>query len=360
MTIPTLKRYSLILVIAQSLFASATAASECGKTDQPKLAMAQESFEQYVEQLFQAGDDLCGMLAAELQARELSDKDGEIGSNARFALRNFTLRINQNEYYLAEMRLQFIKTVVFGLAGPPGHATPSENKFNVLTLLKAGEEFRLQQDTGSWLEALAFAIQLDLRMAEVDRTIRPGMVHEITPSSQTYKNLGQLVTLAELTQGVQSMASFRSQLAFITYYQGFAWTSTDSSAVIADRAKYLLQLAAALGDVHEGFGLVPAWHWKPVMQAGTAYYRIGVLKGGTDQIRRAIGMARAIENPDERLGQYRFVLDDLHTAKYDRSEILAFVDEMKALAESLDTPLAKEVRESLTRAIKNWGLDKTP
>ncbi|MGH8622360.1 MAG: hypothetical protein ACRET3_09495, partial [Burkholderiales bacterium] len=59
-------------------------------------------------------------------------------------------------------------------------------------------------------------------------------------------------------------------------------------------------------------------------------------------------------------GQYRFVLVELLSAKYNRDEILSFVSEMKALADSLDTPIAKEVRESLPRTMKTWGLDKVP
>jgi hypothetical protein len=315
--------------------------------------------ERFVSERFANADFDCGIRAVELQSQIRSMQEGPDGVDARFALRNLALKLNQNIAYPSDKRIGLVRAAISEPAESRGAGIAEDRKFSVLMLLKAGEQYIAQRDSGAWLDLLPLAVGLDLRLPESARVIKPWTVSTLVPdTTQTYKHLRKLVELAEMTSGDKGMASFRSQLASTVRFHAYAWRQGDPPNEIAERAGQLLRLAEALKDVRECYGCVPEWHWRPVMKAGTAYYRIGMEPDGVKTIRRAMEMARTIEKPDYRLGEYRFVLTELLTAKYDREELLSFVSEMKALADSLDTPIAREVRESLPRTIKTWGLDK--
>jgi len=320
-----------------------------------EVASRSEDLQRFVVAGFASGNFDCAIRAMELQSGVRSRAAGTEGADARFALRNLALQVNRDTAYPAEMRLALIRAAVVEPAAPDAGG---ERRFNAMMLLKAGEQYVEERNTGAWLDALTGAVRLDLRQPDELRVTQPWTGQLEPDGTQTQHYLGKLLVLAEITAGDSGMASLRTALARAVRFNASAWRQGASAEVISERAAQLLGLAEALKDVRQCFGCVPEWHWRPVMLAGTAYYRIGMRAEGERIIRRAMEMARAIEKPDYRLGEYRSVLVELLTAKYDREALLGFAGEMKTLADSLDTPIAKEVRESLPRILKTWGLDR--
>jgi hypothetical protein len=341
------------------LLAVGQAGAVCISSDEQLAERASRDLESFVAERFAAADFDCATRAVELQSQSRALRKGPDGVDARFALRNLALQVNHNAAYPWDKRIALVKAAISNPAASAATGDEDERRFNVLMLLKAGEQYVVQKENGARLQALILAVELELRSPEAARVIRPWVVQTLVPdTTQTHRYLHELAVLAEITSGDHGMAAFRSELARTVHFHASGWRQGDPPSEIAARAGLLLRLAEALEDVRQCYGCVPEWHWKLVMRAGSAYYRIGMQAEGVNSIRRALEMARAIKRPDYRLSEYRFVLVELLVTKYDRREILSFISEMKALADSLDGPIAKEVRESLPQTMKTWGLDK--
>lgn len=310
---------------------------------------------EFVKSRFEASDFLCAIDSTQILAKSFATLPGRNGFDARFALREMALTINKNTNYDSKMRVALLNAAAISLAMNTAKST-EEVQADVRMFFNAGKEFQLQHDVTAELDMMAQAIRQDRLLPDVNRRISP--VEIITPiQTEAYRHIDQLVVLAQLTRGDKILESFRPQLAFITYYDLTAWRQDDSRDVILERCRQLLRLTDALSDVTTCFGCVPEWHWKPLMQVGVAYQRLGMTAEAKEYIDQAIQVVHGIQNRDYRLGQYRFVLVDLLGARYSPSEIRSLAGEMMELANSLDTPLAKEQRASIPRTLKNWGIE---
>jgi len=356
-----------VYAIATAIFLgvlSGSVRAQCAGDDASLGKLPQRELLALVGIRFEAKDYACALRAAGLYVAAAAGQAGEEATDNRFALRNLALDAIANTAHPIEPRLDLLRSAVVSLAAngkTAGAQGEEEAKFDILMLAKAGQELRnRQQNTGAWLDTLILAVRVDRGVPAERRTLKEvWYVSELIPqgNQQTRRYLRHLLVLAEDTKGDQELAWLRSTLAQNVNFYGYAWIPGDPSDLVLERAGLLIQLADSLADVNQCYGCSPNWYWKPIMLAGLAYHRLGVTERAVKNVERAMRLAKGIENPDYRLGQYRFVLSELYGAKYDRKVIQELVREMQALAASLDTPIGKEMQESLPRIIKNWRLE---
>jgi hypothetical protein len=108
--------------------------------------------------------------------------------------------------------------------------------------------------------------------------------------------------------------------------------------------------------------------WRPIMNVAAAYESQGMTVEGFLYIQKAVQIASRISDPNHRLGTYRFVLSDLCSIHYHfagqseqeriKKTIISVAEEMSQLANSLDTEIAIEVRESLERKLKEAHIQR--
>ena len=67
--------------------------------------------------------------------------------------------------------------------------------------------------------------------------------------------------------------------------------------------------------------------------------------------------ARGIENLNYRLSQYRFLLPELLQSSYRHPAVREVVADMRLLLSSLDTAIAKEMRETLDATLQRWNFE---
>jgi len=349
-----------VAFVAGCLFVTLTGAyGACIANEDDLKKLHPEEIEPIVRQEFSLSNYDCGILAVHTRATAVTAQSGSKRMDAQFGLRDLALRINLEPHFPPEKRLLLLQAAVIPTERLGVHRDDEETKFDALMFLKAAEQFRAQQDVDGSLEALALGIGTDQHLPAEKRVIKSWSfsLSVLDDSTKTYRFLGPMLLLANLTKGDEVLAGFRSQLAFHVYYSGVALHQGDLRIAVLERAKLLLQLADALSDVKECYMFGANWQWRPILRSGVAYYQLGETAQGSKEIRRAIQMARDIENPDYRLGQYRFVISELLMAKFDRSTTSSLAKEMLDLANTLDTPIAKEERKSLPNVIKTWGLD---
>jgi len=354
-------KWRLMFGLLSLLSFSCVARSEgCDVDDKTVLAMSASTGIEFIKTRFDASDYTCAIHAAQLRAGSLANIQGNEGVDARFGLRELAISISRDDSSPRSERLSLLKAVVPAVATNDSTETKEDLQADVRMLFSAAQAFQAQKDVASWLDILAVAIHLDRQLADPDRRIRSWEIQSnlVPDTTQTYQYVDRLATLAEETRGDKVLEGFRSSLAHIAYYNVSAWKQGDTRDAILERCTQLLRLTDALSDVKSCFGCVPEWHWQPIMQVGAAYMRLEMPKEGKAYIDRAFQMAQEIQNPDYRLGQYRFLLTELLVLHYDRDAILRLANEMKGLAESMDTPIAKETRASLPDTLRRWKIDQ--
>ena len=353
---------ALVLAAGIGIFQMAAAQASCESNSDDSLRMlSPDQLEAFVRKSFSASDYECGIHAVEIRATAVLGLSGAEGVDGRFALRNLALGINQDAAFPSDKRLLLLKAAAASAAEPEGADSEENIKFDVVMFLKAADQIQEQPDNDGNLEVLALGIKLDQRLPNDKRVIKPWNVsvsfhHD--PSKEN-KFLGQLLMLAQLTKGDEALAGIRGQLASYIHGSWIARSQEDTRAAILERAGQFLQLADALKDV-KCYGCGQNWQWRPVIKAGIAYYQLGMTEEGSKQVRRAIQMARDIENPNDRLGQYRFVLTELLTSKFDRQTTLSLAREMLQMTKFMDSPIASEERDTIPGIIKRWGLESAP
>jgi hypothetical protein len=338
--------------------------AQCAGDDASLATLPQAEVLALVRSRFEAREYACAQRAARLYAGAAAKQPGEEAIDRRFALRNLTLDLVADTAHPVAPRMDLLRNAIATLAenGKTGGAEGGEEaKYDVLMLAKAGLELRnRQRDTGAWLDTLILAVRVDKKLPSGQRTLRKAWyVSELVPqgNNETRQYLDRLLTLAEETKGDPDFVWLRSLIAQYVNFYGYGWISKDSAEQVLQRAGLLIQLADSLADVQQCYGCGQNWYWMPIMRAGVAYHRLGMAEPAAKNVERAMNLAKGIEDPNRRLGEYRFVLTELLAAQYDRKVVRELLREMQALADSLDTPIGKEMRESLPRTIKKWGLE---
>jgi len=346
------------LCLAALLAMSAARAQiSCGNNDSALVNPSSSVAIKLIEERARAGDFSCAVAMTHARARALARVAGTDGVDARFELRELVLGIAEEKALPSAGRLQLAREAA-GTFDDPERAPKDEVQADVRFLVSVSKQFKNQADLAAWLDTLELAIRLDQRLPESDRRLQSWEV-SADPFSEAgrQKEYARLAKLAALTRGDKTLAGLRSQLAFTAYFNGHPWNERAKRDQVLTLCGDLLQLVDRLDDVTSCYGCVKEWRWKPIMNVGVAYHRLGMATEAKTTIERALAIVRGIENPDYRLGQLRFAFTELLTSRYDRATVLAVAGEMKVLYTSSDTPMAKEVRQSLPETMKRWGFN---
>lgn len=309
---------------------------------QPSVAMA------FIKERFKASDYACAIRATRMQSEQLANLNGQEGIDARFTLREMALELASTSS--SDVALELLQSAASSLAGGAGATSWSqaERQADVKMIFSAGKIFKSQKDISGWLNALIIAIRLDRQLPDDARRVPVWeIVGSLIPdSTQYYKYIDKMATLAEITRGDKAMEPLRSDLAHQIYFSMGVWKEKDSREEILARCKQMLRLTEAMSDAKTCSGCVPGWQWKPTMNVAIAYHKLGMTEEARMYIDQAINIARNIQNPDYRLTQYHYAMSYLLIIiPYDRKVMLSLLDEMKQLANSLNTPMAKDIRE---------------
>lgn len=319
---------------------------------------------EYIKSRFAASDFTCANRATQLLAASFSTLPGRNGFDARFALRETALVLLENKSAPSSGRIELIKSAAYTLT----RDTPGIQKVEVIAdvhfLLAAVKQFQKQKDVPGWLDTLEIAVRLDRHLPDPDRTIQSWMIEDISDAamSQDWKRLSKI---AVATRGDDILMGFRSRLAGWIYSYSHVWKDGLSREQIIERCKDLLSLIELLNDTPSGYdcktgklgdyGCSMDWVWWPTMRIGVAYHKLGMKEDAKKYIDEALKIIRE-SKPEHRLGLLQYALADLARAQYDRPTLLAVVADMKVLANSQDTPIAKEIRANLSgQYYGSWG-----
>ena len=336
---------------------AARAQVSCGNNDAALLAPSSSVAIKLIEKHARAGDFSCAVEMMHARARALALVTGADGVDARFELRELVLSLAEDKALPSAGRLQLAREAA-GTSDNPENARKDEVKADVRFLVSVSKRFKDQADLAAWLDTLDLAIRLDQRLPESDRRLQSWEVSTDSFSEAgRQKEYARLAELAASTRGDKTLAGLRSQLAVAAYFHGHPWNERAKRDQVLTLCSDLLQLVDRLDDVTSCYGCLKEWRWRPIMNVGVAYHRLGMAAEAKTMIERALAIVRGIENPDYRLGQLRFALTELLTSRYDRATVVAVAGEMKVLYSSSNTPIAKEVRQSLPETMKRWGFD---
>lgn len=330
----------------------------------------------FLKQTFQAHQYDCAVAFAKDYGLRISLLPGRDGIDTRFAFREAATELAAGQQYVAERRRALVKASAWTSNSPNPTVAPKEEVHaDVRMLLTAAdrfltEDFRKigalarQEETvkrdslANWIDVLLAAIALDRRLPDAQRALS---VHDFQMDALSeagrLRLYGPLVQLALLTQGDKVLQGIRADLARSAYFHSSPWQEKASKELVLERCAQVLKLTELLSDVKDcGGQCVPNWRWKPIMNVGVAYYRIGMKDEAEKTIQTSLSIVRGIENPNYRLGQYRFAFTDLLVIRYDKAVLGPLVKEMWQLASTLDTAMGKEVRQTLPETLKRWGL----
>lgn len=335
----------LVISVLAICFCGVAHAQECefSNDNHPRLPLGPSMLA--IESQFAASAYECATRATQKLALSLLSLPNREGYDARFALREMAINISRNVAYPSEQRRELLHAAVISLAGGETGMIKEEIQADVRMLMVGGKALRSQNDTVGWLDVLTLAIRLDRQLKDSDRRIAPQETQPLLHDPyRPYNHFDRLATLAELTKGDKVLEKFRSELIRTIYFNVMNWREDPSREVALDRCKQLLRLVEALSDVTSCKHCPPDWRWWPIMKVGAAYKRLGMTEESKVYVEQAIQIVRSQTDLNSRLGGYRYVLSELIYMPYDRQVILSFLDEMEELANTLDTPIAKEVR----------------
>lgn len=334
-------------------------AKDCEISDNSLSHLQPPAGVEFTTSQFAASEYTCAIHATQILAASLTSLPGTEGIDARFALREMAIDIGRNTAYPSEPRVALLRAAAISLTSGNAAQIKEEIQADARMLFMGGKILRSQKDTTGWLDMLTLAIRLDRQLADADRRIAPWELGPLLADPyRMYKHFDRLAILAELTRGDKLMEEFRSRLVHTVYFYIMNWREDDTREVSLERCKQLLRLTGALDDVTTCYGCPPEWRWWPIMKVGAAYKRQDMTEEAKTYVEQAIQIVRSNPNPDYRLGGYRFVLSELVSMPYDRKEIFSFVDEMRALANSLNTPLAKEVLKWIPELLERSSLKR--
>ena len=342
-----------IAVLALAIVGYAPGLAHCA-CDKPNFSIDAFSLERIAEQIrtrLVEGDFTCALSVAGAWSSDIPTLDGETQQSARSALRVLALETGGNATYPAPIRLDFLK-----LATNSSTNDVDERRADARVMFLGARQFQTQNDHAAFLTALTEALHRDRLLPDGGRAISGWELTSLVPETRGREFLPQLLVLAETVQGDPGMSEVRSRLASVLTYNMSVWRQNDPTGEVARRAEDVLNLTRLLMDVPSCHGCGDSWYWRPIMQVGTAYLRIGRTADADREIARALKIVRDIADPNQRMYRLYFALIDLLSSSYDPKVIREIVLELHALSHSLATPNAAETRKRLPEIVKTWKI----
>lgn len=326
----------------------------------------------FLKQAFESRRYECAAEFASAYGVSNSSLLGRDGIDTRFALREAATVHATDARHPSEARRALAKAAAWTAQSPmPGDVPTEEIHADVRMLHTVAESFFSaafrgagqldpeikRQELANWLDVLLAAVALDQRLPEDRRALQ---VYDFQTAAfdqlARMKMYDPLVQLAALLREDKVLRAIRFELARTLYFDGFAWTVSTRREVIDERCRHILKLVELLWDVENcGYQCPPRWYWRPTMNVASAYYRIGMTEDAQRYVQASLVQVRSIEDPNTRLSEYRFAFIDLLALKYDKAILGPLAKEMWHAANTLDTPIAKEVRNSLPKTLERWG-----
>jgi hypothetical protein len=336
------------------LFAAAPGCwASCAITDRELSVITAPALSVYVQARLNAAEYDCGTRVVQLKALEYAAQTDLVAIDNRFILRNLALEASKDVNVPEDKKISLLKAASTTLLQSYTRTISTEVKYDTLLAMKVGKILSDQKSVNAQLDALLVAVRIDRLQTGSERLTKSYELTNLIPD-RPGDYLGQLISIAEFTRGDPEAKSLRSTIGNRLYNGFSARQNLETAAATLDRCKNIVRLVKALDDVpSDQQNLPPAWQWRPTMEAGYCYRNVARLKESEDLVNESIQIARGIKDDNARLGQLRFVIDTLVTMQYDRAEVLKLANEMLATANSLDTGIAKDIRESIPRLIAN-------
>lgn len=298
----------------------------------------------------------CALQWVKLAVGALASVPGREGVDARFALREMALALSTDPSHPLDQRLALLQAATEPAAGAAARPV-QELQADLALQLSAARAMQSRRETSGWLAALIAAIRLDQQLPDAERRMAIALFTSHLQSTEVRDHVDQLAVLAEQARGDPRMEQLRSALVALVYYNIPAWRREDTPQATAERCQQLLRLTQALDDAKACRDCPPGWQWKPILEVGSAYARLGRQDDANRQLQQAVEIVRSIENDNARLGQYRFLLPRLLALRYNRETVLNLVDEITRTMEASETPLAREMRDTLPRLLTQWNVE---
>jgi hypothetical protein len=308
----------------------------------------------YAERAFREQQYDCGTNAINTWELDQAPIDAPEVENGQFSLRNFGLTVSKHEQVPPALRMDLLRAITRTSWTETKGGSQERRKYDTLLLIKAGANFKQQRDLGAQLDATLLALKIDKRQPKEDQFVSSYELYSLASTGGIQENLyDKYVSIAQITLGNESAIGLRSQMAWDIYYQlatpkpSFTRSDPESPCVS------ILHLRDALADVKPGYNLPVKWQWKPTMAAAACFYKIDRLEKASELIREAENTVRSIDQVEQKLGQYRFLVSDLIEIKYDKPAVQSLLNEMLLLAGSSDSEMARETLSSVPLIIKN-------
>jgi uncharacterized protein len=301
----------------------------------------------------------CAVEAARALAQSSDAISGEEGIEARYSLRELAVAVAGETNWPVSLRSEILNaSAVSALPGSNSAGRTDDIKADVAMLMAGANAFRKERGYVAEFDAHSLAIRLHLKLPPSDRYLA-GWNFDFATRPLIDERLLQLLSLIDEVRADPVLNNLRTTVARNLYFSGYVYDPGDSAAANAARAAGTLALTEKLRDCPKPQDVNSIWYWHPILRAGIAYQLIGQVDAGRANIERALQIIHDARDPNERLAEYRFALVELMTMSrerkgnvirpvhYDKSRMLALIDEMSVLADSLDTPIAKEQRGTI-------------
>jgi tetratricopeptide (TPR) repeat protein len=335
----------LCLMVAPSCWAS------CATPDLEFSVLTAPTLPAFVRARLKAADYDCGIRAVQLKAEEYAAQTDPTGIDNRFVLRNLALDASNDIATPAEIKVALLQAASTTSLESYTRTVSTEVKYDTLLALKVGKNLSDQKSVNAQLDALLLAVRIDRMQTGPERLTNSYEVTSLLPE-RPGDYLGRLIEIAESTRGDPAAEGFRAAIAYRLSYNFSARENLKTVGATIKRCEDILRLVEALNDVQTDRHWLPSgWQWKPTMEAGYCYRNVARFDESAHLVNESIQIARGIKDDNSRLGQLYSVITELLVIQYDRAEVLKLANEMLATANSLDTPMAKQVREGIPRLI---------
>lgn len=355
-----------LCVLAGSIVSVVTGYAACSVEDSEIREMPIPDCQEFVRQCFISADYGCGIHAVRLKAGAVDALSGVEGIDARFALRELALELTRNIAYPPEERIKLLQAAT--ITGINGEAARKKEELqsDSSMLWRGASLFRIHKDASSGLDTLVLAIRQDQRRSDADRSLGDyynwggGYPPDLPLGHNEAKNhLGQLVAIAKEVRNDNTLKSLKSKMVELAYFDSWIWEKEVDHKIILERAQQLLVLVEELnGTTCHNCNCGPDWNWRAINRAGLAFHLIGMTEEAEKNVDRAIQIAQSTKDPNSRLCKYNFLFYEIlsadYTSSYNPKTIGALIAEMETLANSMDTGLAKDVRQSLPERVGSY------
>ncbi|MCI4431587.1 MAG: hypothetical protein JHC40_20760 [Burkholderiales bacterium] len=328
-------------------------AQDCGQTISGSLEARIEK----LRALFVEPTYVCSLTLIVRESEALESLADREGIDARFAIRELILDLVEDASKPVDRRLELLQAWTANT--PPASKRPStEILADVAILVNAAESFGSLEGMSGSLGATLLAVRTHQSLPTTARKT-PSWIFSIRlPGMDVHMHVGGLAALAEQVRGDKLFEHLRSRVAHVTYYNVPAMKPGEAPQLTFDRCTNLIRLVEALDG--DDPNLPSNWQWRPIMESGAAFAKLGRTNEANRQIGRAIGLVRGIKDKNTRLYAYISLLSSLLQpvqSGYPRDVALDVVNEMKQLISTSDSKMTKEMREMVAGTLKHWNVD---